>query len=161
MPTIGQDCHITLTHSALNGGQPYGFLINEEPGESTRPGGIQITRQVNSDGGILVWVLFDILLADRATNPDGSTHAFTRQQDYNMLMQYLAQTSNIILTSFMGAIVNLFAVGFTADERHMPAFSIIKCQLNNFGIYFPPVDPATLAQSLWDGNLTWSSSYWR
>jgi len=58
MPTIGQDCHITLTHPAVNAGQPYGFLVNEEPGESTRPGGIQITRQVNSDGNILVWVLF-------------------------------------------------------------------------------------------------------
>lgn len=161
MPTIGQDCHITLTHPALNGGQPYGFLVNEEPGESSRPGGIQITREVSSDGSILVWVLFDVILADNAINPNGSPHNVARLTDYNMLMSYLAQKSDLILTSVIGAIVNLFAVGWTADERHLPYNSLIKCQLNNYGVYFPPVDAATLNLSVWDGTLTWNSSYWR
>lgn len=161
MPTIGQDCHITLSHPLVNGRAAYGFLLNEEPGESTRPGGVQITRQVLSDGSTLVWVLFDILLADRALNPDGSAHAKTRAQDYAVLLQYLAQLSDIAVQTPVGTILNLFAVGYTADERHMPYSSLIKCQLNNYGIYWPPVDPDTLAQSLWDGALTWSTSYWR
>ncbi len=161
MPTIGQDCHITLTHPALNGGLPYGFLVNEEPGESTRPGGIQITREVSSDGSIMVWVLFDVILADNAINPDGAPHSKTRMQDYNMLMSYLAQKSGLILTSAIGALVNLFAIGWTADERHMPYNSLIKCQLNNSGVYFPPVDAAKLNLSVWDGTLTWDTSYWR
>ena len=161
MPSIGQDCHLTLTHPAVNGGQPYGFLLNEEPGENTRPGGVQITRQVSSDGSILVWILFDVLMADHAINPDGSVHQASRIEDYHMLMEYLSQGSGIILTSPIGAILNLFAVGFTADERHMPYSSLIKCQLNNYGVYFPPVDAATLNLSVWDGTLTWDTSYWR
>jgi len=104
---------------------------------------------------------FDILLADNAINPDGSTHIASRLTDYNMLMTYLSQKSELVLTSPIGAIVNLFAIGFTADERHMPLKSIIKCQLNNYGIYFPPVDPITLSLSMWDGTLTWETSYWR
>ncbi len=159
MPTLGQDCHITLAHPAVNNGEAYGFLVVEEGG--SRPGGVQVTRQVLSDGNTLVWVLFDILMADRAVNPDGSPHARTRAQDYAMLLQYLARRSDISLQTPVGTIVNLFAVGYTADERHMPSSSIIKCQLNNYGIYWPPVDPDTLAQSLWDGLLTWSNAYWR
>ncbi|HBF40363.1 MAG TPA: hypothetical protein DDW19_00860 [Anaerolineaceae bacterium] len=161
MPVIGQDCHVTLSHPAINGGNAYGFLLNEEPGGSSRPGGVQITRQVSSDGSILVWVLFDVVLADHAINPDGSAHAKSRMQDYNMLMSYLAQQSDLILTTPMGAIVNLFAIGFTADERHLPYSSLVKCQLNNSGIYFPPVDANTLNLSVWDGTLTWETSYWR
>ena len=33
--------------------------------------------------------------------------------------------------------------------------------LNNVGYYFPPADPEKLALSLWDGTLTWATSYWR
>lgn len=160
MPTIGEDCHITLAHPLVNGGSAYGFLVSEEAGGS-RPGGVQITRQVLSDGNTLVWVLFDIVMADHALNPDGSPHAKTRAQDYAMLLQYLAQRSDINLQTPVGTIVNLFAVGYTADERHLPYSSIIKCQLNNYGIYWPPVDPDLLAQSFWDSALTWATSYWR
>ena len=151
---------ITLTHPAVNAGQPYGFLVDEEE-RGTRPGGIQITRQVLSDSSTLVCVLFDIILADHANNPDGSAHTKTRMQDYSMLLQFLAQRSGIQLQSPIGTLLNLFAIGFTADERHMPASSLIKCQLNNYGIYWPPVDPDQLSLSVWDGVLTWSTSYWR
>jgi hypothetical protein len=161
MPTIGQDCHITLSHPDIDGGQPYGFLLNEEPGQSTRPGGIQITREVSSDGSTLVWILFDIVMSDYAINPDGTPHNVTRLVDYYKLLSFIAQRSSLVLTTPLGAIVNLFAIGFTADERHTPNSSLIKCQLNNYGIYFPPVDPNTLNLSLWDGQLTWNTSYWR
>jgi len=71
------------------------------------------------------------------------------------------QSSGITLVTPVGAFTNLGALGYSADERHRPHHSIIKCELNNVGYYFPPVDPDLLALSLWDGTLTWSTSYWR
>ena len=41
MPTIGTDCHITLSHPDVNGGQPYGFILSPET--RSRPEGIQVT----------------------------------------------------------------------------------------------------------------------
>ncbi len=159
MPTIGMDCHITLTHPSVNGGLSYGFLVDEEE-KGTRPGGVQITREVMTDG-TTVYVLFDIILADHAINPDGSPHAADRSHDYTMLLQYLAQISSIQLLTPVGLLANLFAVGFTADERHLPKSSLVKCQLNNSGIYWPPVPQAKFTASIWDGILTWGTSYWR
>lgn len=159
-PIIGEDCHITLTHADLNGGQPYGFLVDEEK-KGTRPGGVQITHEVDSYGTTRLWLYFDVLLADYALNPDGSLHEFTRSQDYTMLLAYLGKLSGLILTTPVGAFLNLGAIGWTADERHLPAYSIMKCQINNLGIYFPPVDPTVLQLSIWDGSLTWQTSYWR
>jgi hypothetical protein len=65
------------------------------------------------------------------------------------------------LNTPVGTFLNLGAVGWTADERHLPHSSIIKCQINNIGYYWPPVDVATLELSQWDGTLTWATSYWR
>ena len=75
----------------------------------------------------------------------------------------------------LGAVVSLGALGWTADERHTPSHSIVKCQLNNVGHYFPPVDPQVLKQSVWGypeldpqpvgypavPSLTWDGGYWR
>ena len=57
-----------------------------------------------------------------------------------------------------------------------PITPLSKCQLNNVGYYFPPVDPALLALAIWgssdisDGmgtiivpgvdSLAWDSGYW-
>lgn len=159
MPVIGSDCHITLQHPAVNAGQPYGFFLDRN--SRSRPEGIAITRQVITGLGLCVWVYFDILLADGLLNPDGSLHAASRETMYAMLMQYLEKTDGIILTTPIGALLDLGAVGFTADEVHLPQASLMRCQLNNVGYYFAPVDPAVLANSVWDGALTWASSYWR
>jgi hypothetical protein len=160
LPVIGQDCHITLTHAGVNGGQAYGFLV-EDDGKGTRPGGVEITHEVDSAGSTRLWLYFDVLLADNALNPDGSTHSFTRAQDYAMLLQYLARMDGLILDTPVGSFLNLGAVGWTADERHLPRVSTIKCQINNVGVYWPPVDSAALELSIWDGSLTWATSYWR
>jgi hypothetical protein len=158
-PIIGQDCHIKLTHADVNGGIPYGFLVDENKG--TRPGGVQITHEVDSGGTTRLWLLFDVLLSDNSINPDGSAHAFTRAQDYAMLLLYLSKMDGLILDTPIGSFLNLGAVGWSADERHLPHSSIIKCQVNNIGVYWPPVDTATLELSIWDGTLTWATSYWR
>jgi hypothetical protein len=163
MPTIGQDCHITLNHPDVNGGQAYGFLVNENGG--TRPGGVEITHEVDTYGTTRLWLYFDILLADFAVNPDGSIHQATRSQDYTMLLQYLSQLDSIMLATPIGTFLNLGAVGWTADERHMPGYSLMKCQINNIGVYWPPIAEDILAACIWGsddiGARTWATSYWR
>ncbi len=166
-PVIGQNCHITLTHPAVNSGAPYGFLVNLQGG--TRPGGVQITHEVDSLGITRLWIYFDVVLSDFSINPDGSDHGVTRTADYTMLLLYLNQMSGLNLATPVGNFFNLGAIGWTADERHLPNSSIIKCQINNAGYYFPPVDPNILSQCVWgqsdeNGTIpsrTWNTSYWR
>lgn len=156
---LGKNCHITLTHPEVNGGEPYGFLVNEDHG--THPGGVRITHEVDSGGTTRLWLYFDVVLANAAINPDGSPHLASRDEDYQMLLRYLSQLEGLTLSTPVGAFLNLGAIGWTADERHLPNSSLIKCQINNIGVYWPPVDEDTLKQCVWDGILTWGSSYWR
>jgi hypothetical protein len=159
MSVIGQDCHVKLSHTAVSGGEPAGFLVDTR--HKLIPEGVRINREVISDGTTAVWVYFDVVLADHLLNPDGSPHVETRSQMYSRLLQYLAQTAGIELETLVGTLTNLGALGFTADERHTPGQSIIKVQLNNVGYYWPPVNPELLALSIWNGTLTWGSAYWR
>ena len=159
MPTPGADCHITLAHPLVNAGDPYGFILDQE--RPTRPGGIAIKRQIASDGSQRVWVYFDILLADDLLNPNGSRHTKSRGEMYARWLEYMAQPGGLALGSALGVLLNLGALGWTAEERHIPDRSLLLCQLNNAGVYWPPVDPILLANSVWDGTLTWASSYWR
>lgn len=159
MPTIGTDCHITLAHAAIDGGAAYGFLVNIS--HKIYPEGVRINREVISSGVTRVWLYFDVLLADDLLNPDGSIHAQTRAQMYSKLLQFLAMPAGIEVATPVGTLANLGALGFTADERHLPLSSLVKVQLNNAGYYWPPVAPELLAQSVWDGVLTWDTSYWR
>ncbi len=157
--TIGKDCHIILSHPDIDGGAGYGFLLAEDQG--IKSGGVQMTREVDSEGTTRLWLHFDVLLADRALNPDGKFRTFTRAQDYTKLCEFLSKRADVSITSPAGTLLSLGAVGWTADERHLPGYSLIKCQFNNVGIYWPPVDPALLQLSVWDGTLTWSTSVWR
>jgi hypothetical protein len=158
-PVIGQDCHIRLTHPKVNGGQPYGFLVQQDNG--TRPGGVQITHEVDTYGTTRLWLYFVVLLSDNSIAPDGSLRTHTRAEDYAMLLAYLSQTAGLYLDTPVGTFLDLGAVGWTADERHLPGSSVVKCQINNIGYYWPPVDANTLELSVWDGTLTWSTGYWR
>lgn len=157
--TPGVNCHITLSHLDIDAGVPCGFLVNVD--DKTKAEGIRVNREVFTDGSIQVWVYFDIVLADRMLNPDGSFHTDTKAQMYAKLTQFLACTSGIDLSTASWSYMNLGSLGFTADERHTPLYSIVKCQLNNIGFYWHVVDPATLLLSIWDGTLTWNTSYWR
>jgi hypothetical protein len=108
-----------------------------------------------------------VLLADRSVNPDGTMHTRTRTQDYVKLCQFLGKRWGVAVTFSAGTLVNLGAVGWTADERHMPSHALVKCQFNNVGVYWPPIDPLLLSLSVWAvddqlrGGPTWNSSYWR
>ncbi len=156
---IGKDCHIILSHPEIDDGEGYGFLLAEDQG--IKSGGVQITREVDSGGTTRLWLHFDVLLAERAVNPDGRLRLQTRSADYAKLCQFLGKRGGVSITSPAGTLLSLGAVGWTADERHQPGISLIKCQFNNTGVYWPPVDPALLLLSVWDGTLTWNNAYWR
>ncbi len=166
-PTLGVDCHIVLSHPNVDAGTRYGFLAPEDG--SPREEGVQVNRQVISESTDFtdpnwhtqLWIRFDVICSDYIRAPNGALHPRTRAQDYAKLMEFLLQTSGITLETPIGAYTNLGALGFSADERHRPKHSIIKCELNNVGYYFPPVDPALILNSVWDGGLTWDTSFWR
>jgi hypothetical protein len=163
--TLGEDCHILLSHAEIDNGAEYGFLLAEDNG--IRSGGVQITREVDSGGTTRLWVHFDVMLSDTSVNPDGSMHTRTRALDYTRLCQYLGKRSGVAITFSAGTFIDLGALGWTADERHLPSHALVKCQFNNVGVYWPPIDPLVLSQSVWAvddllrGGLTWNSSYWR
>lgn len=164
---LGVDCHIILSHPDIDGGADYGFICPQDG--TIKEEGVQITRRVQSvdttfadmHAGTMLWISFDIICADDLRNPNGQKHTKTRLQDYAKLNEYLLKSEGITLTTPVGTFLNLGALGYSADERHRPHHSIIKCELNNVGYYFPPVDPALMALSLWDGTLTWETSFWR
>lgn len=84
-----------------------------------------------------------------ATKTPRSTRlAREERQALQRLREYLAQPAGLILSTPVGAFSDLGALGWSADERHQPSFSIVKCGLNNVGYYFPPVNPTLLALSL-------------
>jgi hypothetical protein len=120
-----------------------------------------LTRQFVSGQGVTIWIYFDALLADSLLTPAGGFSTLTRAAQYALLMEYLQETEGITLQTVIGTFVNLGAVGFTAHEYHTPGYSLVKASLTNAGVYFPPVDPAMLTLSVWDGSLTWETSYWR
>ncbi len=157
-PIINQDCHITLTHPDVNGGKPYGFIL-----EYTDKYGADRTvqREVQTDGTSIIRYFFHIMLADGLMEPGGSKHSATRTAMYAMLQQFLAQTAGVTLGTIVGAFANLAAIGHAATEKHYQTLSIVACQFTNAGLYFAPADPLLFNGSLWDGAQTWSTSYWR
>ena len=60
----------------------------------------------------------------------------------------------------VGALNNLGALGWSCDERHYPRYSVLRCQLNNIGYYFPPAPPEKIALSVWEGVLPWGECFW-
>jgi hypothetical protein len=120
-----------------------------------------VTRQFISGQGVTIWIYFDALLADSLLTPGGGFASSNRVQQYALLMEYLLETEGITLETAIGTFVDLGAVGFTAHEYHTAGQSVIKACLTNAGAYYPPVDPAVFTLSVWDGTLTWETSYWR
>jgi hypothetical protein len=157
-PTIGADCHITLTHPAVNGGLPYGFILeytDKYGAEST------VQREVQTDGTSIIRYFMHIMLADGLIEPGGGKHATSRASMYAMLQQYLLQTSLVTLNTVVGTFPNLAAIGHAATEKHYQQLSIVAVQFTNAGLYFTPADPVLFSGSSWDGAQTWANSYWR
>ena len=156
--TIGSNCHIMLTHPAINNGDPYGFILQSQDNDL----GESFTMQREISGTAQsVRVFFHILLADNLTNPNGTRHEQNRAQMYAVLAQYLAKANELTIATNIGAFANIGATGHTATEQHFPQLSIIAVQLNNTGTYYDPVDINLYQNSTWDGPLTWDTSFWR
>ena len=58
-------------------------------------------------------------------------------------------------------LTNLAALGHVSTEMHYQDYSLVSCQFTNKSAYFPAADPVNFYASMWDGTLTWSTSYWR
>jgi hypothetical protein len=160
MATIGVDCHITLAHSEIDGGTPYGFLLSDLDIDLVG-GGVQLIRQNVSGGFNWAWYKFKIMVGDGLRNPNGTPHTPTKSQDYLKLLEFLTKTQDIILTDDTGSTSNLSALGYVADIRLMKSKYICKVTLTNLAYYYPPVPADVLAASFWDSPLTWDTSYWR
>ena len=166
--TIGGNCHITLSHPNINSGDPFGFIlgpatINDLFSDAGRRKGpcVSVQRELQENGQINIRIFFAVLMADNLVNPDGSTHQDSRTLMYSNIQNYLSQTAGLIITTQIGVFSAIGALGHSATEMHYGPLSVISCQLNNVGTYFPPADPAFLSLSAWSGTLTWANSYWR
>jgi hypothetical protein len=73
----------------------------------------------------------------------------------------LSQASGITLQCAAGVFNNLCALGHCSTEEHYKDRSLITFQLTTEGVYYAPADPALFNLSVWDGTLTWNTSYWR
>lgn len=162
-PVLGQDCDITLAHPAINAGRPVGFLVRR-----ARDGTLVTLRRqayLNSDGGAYTDRLrfeMTVLAADHLHNPDGSEHARTRAQIYADLLAFIAARSGITLVTHTGVWTGLYATLTLSSER-LGQFSeaVALCLNNGAATQTLAIDPARFNNSLWDGVLTWASSYWR
>ena len=156
---IGTDCHIRLTHADINSGNPYGFIL--DPQNKTAGPPVTIQREVDSDENTTIKIYFNVLMADDLINPDGSQHAASKSDMYDMLTAYLAKIDGLSLDTVVGTYSDIGASGHCSTEYHYGGRSVMACQLNNASTYWPPVLSADLYNSVWDGTLTWATSYWR
>ena len=164
MPTshvIGKDCHIVLNHPAVNGGNDLGFLLQPDPRDTKSGPVVQLQREADSTGASTSKVFFTVILAEQLVNPDGTLHAEDRATMYAALVEYLQQPDSILLGFASGWIANLEAIGHVSTEMHYGDYSLVACQFTNKEAYFPAADPLRFYASIWDGTLTWSTSYWR
>jgi hypothetical protein len=160
-PVIGSDCHLVLQHPLVNAGNPMGFLLQPDPRSPDAGPVVQLQRETASDGTGTSKVYFTVILADNLVNPDGTLHTETRSQMYGSIVEYLQQSTDLLLGYAGGWITNLQAIGHVSTEMHYGDYSLVSCQFTNKAAYFPAADPVKFYASIWDGTLTWSTSYWR
>jgi hypothetical protein len=158
MTTIGTDCHIVMTHANVNEGAAFGFLLDSEDDLGPL---VSLQREVNAEGTITVRLFFKVLLADDLVNPDGTMHAETKAEMYSKLCEFLSQTDGMTVEGSIGVFTNVGAQGHSATEMHYLGLSVVACQLNNQGVYWPPADPERFYNSVWDGTMSWGMGYWR
>ncbi len=122
---------------------------------------VQLQRETDSEGQSTSKVYFTVILADSLVNPDGTLHDLTRLEMYDLIVEFLQQPSDLLLAYGGGWLTNLQAIGHVSTELHYGDYSLVSCQFTNKASYFPAADPVRFYASIWDGTLTWSSSYWR
>ncbi len=158
---IGATCHLVLQHPLVNSGDPVGFLLQPDPRMPNAGPVVQLQRETDSDGLSTSKVYFTAILADNLVNPDGTLHTLTRVQMYALIIEFLQQPSDLLLGYGGGWLTNLQAIGHVSTELHYGDYSLISCQFTNKAAYFTAADPVKFYASIWDGTLTWATSYWR
>ncbi|RPI94768.1 MAG: hypothetical protein EHM39_12105 [Chloroflexi bacterium] len=161
MASIGVDCDITLTHPAVNGGAPVGFVAKRRGNRL-----VMVKRQayMTPDGTYSdrIWFWVTVVCSDDIRNPDGSKHAATRSQIYSNLLAFLAARTGITLTCGTAVWNDLYATLTTTQEYLGQDSDELILSLNNGAMtQTAPIDHDRFANSLWDGPLTWETSYWR
>lgn len=163
---IGENCDIVLIHPSVHGGEPYGFIISPDP--SSRGSGISIQKEYDQTNDVtLIYIFFQVVMADDLKNPDGSEHTESRSTMYAMLLDYLAQVDQIAIDTNIGTFTGIGTVGHTSTELHMVNGSMITCKFANVSEYHAPIDPGLFFGSIWQdtppavGALTWDTSVWR
>ena len=162
---IGENCDFILVHPDVNDGNPFGFVLTPDPSKSGSA--ISIQRQLDDAGEIQIYLFASVLLADDLQNPDGSEHEDSRQDMYDMLLDFLAETEGLSIGTVMGTYLGLGQTGHTATELHMVDASVISLKFANLSTYHPPIDSDLFFGSLWQdsppaaGAFTWDTSVWR
>lgn len=162
---IGENCDFILIHPDVNDGYPYGFVITPDPAKSGSS--ISIQRMLDDNGDTQIYLFAAIILADDLKNPDNSKHTDTRQQMYDMLLDYLSHEDGISVGTVMGTYLGLGQVGHSTTELHMVNASVISLKFANLSTYHAPIDSDLFFGSLWqptpaaDDALTWDTSVWR
>lgn len=165
MADIGTNCDLILIHTLVNGGDPYGFVLAPDP--SKNGPAISIQRSLDESDDTQIYLFATVLLADDLQNPDGSEHSDNRETMYNMLLNYLEQTEDISIGTFMGTYLGLGQVGHTATELHLVEASYISLKFANLTTYHPPINSDLFFGSLWQADtpaadaFTWETSVWR
>jgi len=165
-PIIGKDCDLTLCHPDVNSGDPYGFILTPDPTHGRS--GVSIQREVDPDSGLSnIYLFFSVMVADDLISPDGTEHADSRAIMYAKLLDYLTQSSQIVVTTTLGTWLGIGTIGHSATELHLIKGSILSVKFANVTEYRPPADTDLVFGSLWqedtpeDDALTWESSIWR
>lgn len=158
---IGVNCHLTLQHVAVDGGEAHGFVLDAPETKEGRGPACRVQRDTWSDGTRVTTVRFTVALAGRLVQPDGALVSTDPTAELALLLEYLRQENGVAVTLPNGVITGLGAAGHTVVESHYRHESVVRCQLTSAGSYFPPANPARYTLSVWDGTLSWAESYWR
>jgi hypothetical protein len=164
MPTIGVDCDVILTHPDVNGGEGVGFILKRA--RATVSGLVTLRRQAYRlpEGGYtdrLVWWM-TILCSDQLLNPNGGRHGRSRNDIYYDLTCFLAARNGITMECETGIWTDLHATLTVTTEYLGRLSDEVVLRLNNGAFSdIAPIDRDRFLASVWDGPLTWDTSYWR
>jgi len=164
MAQIGVDCDIRLSHPQVNGGEPVGFVLKRA--RETVSGLVTLRRQAyrTPEGDYVDRLVFwmTVLAADELLNPDGSRHARSRAQIYASLLEFLQARSGITLECTSGVWTDLHATLTVTTEYLGRVTDEVVLRLHSGNYYdLLPIDRERFLASVWDGALTWDTSYWR
>jgi hypothetical protein len=164
MTTIGVDCDIKLTHPQVNGGQALGFILKRA--RETVSGLVTLRRQAyrTPEGDYVDRLVFwmTVHVADQLLNPDGSRHPRGRAEIYSSLLEFLAARSGITLECATGIWTDLHATLTVTTEYLGRVTDQVVLRLHSGNYYdLLPIDRERFLASVWDGALTWDTSYWR